>query len=217
MAAMVQPAARRTRPVRRRDPEDKRQRILAAAARFLGEEGYEAMTATRVAAAASVSEGLIFHHFGSKRGILAALTESFGKGAFESVFASIQGRGPIQSSEAVLRPLFDFAAENRVLVRALAALSNGADREMAVAAVRDRVVAGLTDMLVRQEDLGEVRPIDPGIVAELLFSLVMTALSECFVNGDGSRQDEWLRETSRCIDAALIPALGRGEAAQRTR
>lgn len=203
---MPDPSARRARPVRRRDPEDKRQRILTAAARFLGEESYEAMTAARVAAAAGVSEGLIFHHFGSKRGILVALAESFGRGAFESVFSTVDTGAPVRGSEDVLRPLFDFAAENRALVRALASLGNGEDREMAVGAVRGRVVAGLTDMLVRQEDLGRVRPMDPEILASLLFSLVMTALTECFVNGDGSRQDDWLREVSMCVDSAMLPA-----------
>lgn len=194
---------RRARPVRRRDPEDKRQRILAAAAAFLGEEGYEAMTAARVAAAAGVSEGLIFHHFGSKRGILTALAESFGRGAFESVFASFEAGQSVTSSEDVLRPLFEYAAENRPLVRALASLDNGQDRELAVGAVRSKVVGGLTDMLVRQEDLGRVRPMNPEIVAELLFSLVVSALTECFVDDDGSRRAAWLRELALCVDAAI--------------
>jgi AcrR family transcriptional regulator len=203
---MPEPPARRARPVRRRDPEDKRQRILNAAARFLGEEGYAAMTAARVAAEAGVSEGLIFHHFGSKRGLLLALAESFGTGAFGAVFAALpEGETP-RSSEDVLRPLFAFAAEHLPLVRALAALDRSDDRDLAAAAVRDRVVAGLTDLLVRQEDLGQVRPMDPRVVAHLLFSLVTTALSECFVRGDGSRQEVWLRELSRCVDAALEPA-----------
>ena len=214
---MPHPPVRRARSVRRRDPEDKRQRILAAAARLLGEEGYQAMTAARVAAAAGVSEGLIFHHFGSKRGVLATLAESFGQGAFESVFASLDPASPPQSSEDVLRPLFAFADENRPLVRALSALENGEDRDLAIAAVRDRVVAGLTDMLVRQEDLGLVRPMDPGVVAELLFSLVMTALSECFVRGDGSRQEVWLHEVSRCIDAAMLSEPQLAEVARRNR
>jgi AcrR family transcriptional regulator len=199
---MPRASVRRVRRVRRRDPEDKRQRILAAAARFLGEEGYEAMTAARVAAEAGVSEGLIFHHFGSKRGILAALADSFGRGAFEAVFASIEAGEPPRSTAEALRPLFDYAGEHRALVRALARLAHGADRELAVDAVRGRVVAGLTDLLVREEDRGQVRPMDPAIVAELLFSLVVTALTECFVNGDGSRREDWLREVARCIDAA---------------
>jgi len=201
---MAPTPTRRARPVRRRDPEDKRERILAAAARFLGEEGYEAMTAARVAAAAGVSEGLIFHHFGSKRGILEALAESFGRGAFETVFASsLQGGALPRTSEDLLRPLFAYAREHRDLVRAFASLGNGADRELAVGAVRDRIVARLTDQLVRQEDLGRVRPMDPAIVASLLFSLVLAALSECFVHGDGSREEDWLREVCRCLDLAV--------------
>jgi AcrR family transcriptional regulator len=201
---MARPAARRARSVRR-DPEDKRQRILSAAARFLGEEGYGAMTAARVAAEAGVSEGLIFHHFGSKRGLLEALAGSFGQGAFEAVLAAFPAGEPPRSSEDVLRPLFAFAAEHRPLVRALAALDRADDRDRAAAAVRDHVVSGLTDLLVRQEDLGRVRPMDPQVVAHLLFSLVTTALSECFVRGDGSRQEVWLRELSRCVDAAMEP------------
>ncbi|HKJ25593.1 MAG TPA: TetR/AcrR family transcriptional regulator [Myxococcota bacterium] len=201
---MAPSPARRARPARRRDPEDKRERILAAAARFLGEEGYEAMTAARVAAAAGVSEGLIFHHFGSKRGVLEALAESFGRGAFETVFASSAQAGVApQTSEDLLRPLFAYAREHRDLVRAFARLGDGADRELAVGAVRDRVVASLTDQLVRQEDLGRVRPMDPAMVASLLFSLVMAALTECFVHGDGSREEDWLREVAQCVDLAI--------------
>ena len=218
---MAQAPHRRAQPVRpsdrRRDPEEKRQRILAAAAQLLGEEGYGAMTAARVAAAAGVSEGLLFHHFGSKHGILEALAASFGQGAFEAVFGAMaDGRQPA-GSEDVLRPLFAYAREHRPLVRALATLSSSEDRSMAVDAVRGRVVAGLTDFLVRQEDLGVVRPMEPAITAELLFSMVMTALSECFVTGDGSREEEWLREVSRCVDAAVAGGAESASAARRPR
>lgn len=196
-------AAVRPHRSRRRDPAEKRQRILDAAAELLGAEGYEAMTAARVAALAGVSEGLIFHHFGSKRGMLVALTDSFGEGAFQAVFSSLSGGRSIQGSEDVLRPLFDYAGENKALVRALSTLASEADRSMAIDAVRNRVVAGLTDLIVRQEDLGVFRPMDPPLVARILFSMVMTALTECYVNGDGSRAEDWLREVSRCIDAAV--------------
>ncbi|NNL67839.1 MAG: TetR/AcrR family transcriptional regulator [Myxococcales bacterium] len=206
---MSSPQARRARSVRhrksrRRDPEDKRARILVAAARFLGEEGYEAMTAARVASAAGVSEGLLFHHFGSKRGVLEALAESFGEGAFESVFAALR-EDPPRDLQGLLRPLFAYARENRALARAFAALSSRQDRALAEQAVARRVEAGLTDLLVRQEDLGRVRGMEPDVVAKLMFAVVTAGLIGCFVDEDGEREAIWLEETASCVAAAVRP------------
>ena len=44
-------------------------------------------------------------------------------------------------------------------------------------------------------------------MAELLFALVEAALIECFVRGDGSREEEYLRETVRCVEGAVLPRL----------
>jgi hypothetical protein len=51
-----------------------------------------------------------------------------------------------------------------------------------------------------------LRAFDPRITAQLLFALVEAALSECFVYGDGSREEEYLRETVACVEGALLPS-----------
>ncbi|MCB0622308.1 MAG: TetR/AcrR family transcriptional regulator [Saprospiraceae bacterium] len=52
---------------------DKQTRLLDAALELFANDGYNATSTSKVAKAAGVSEGLIFRHFGNKRGLLDAL------------------------------------------------------------------------------------------------------------------------------------------------
>ena len=63
-------------PQRKRDPEAARARILEAAKTLLA-EGDGAFEMSWVTKAASVSQGLAYHHFGSKEGLLSAVVEDF--------------------------------------------------------------------------------------------------------------------------------------------
>jgi AcrR family transcriptional regulator len=54
---------------------DKKERILHNALTLFANEGYNAVSTSKIARAAGVSEGLIFRHFGSKQGLLDALME----------------------------------------------------------------------------------------------------------------------------------------------
>ena len=63
-------------PARKRDPQATRQRILAAAGRLLS-EGEGAFEMSWVAREAGVSQGLAYHHFGSKEGLLQAVVNDF--------------------------------------------------------------------------------------------------------------------------------------------
>ena len=61
---------------RKRDPEAARARILEAAKTLLS-EGDGKLEMGWVAKAAGVSQGLAYHHFGSKEGLLSAVVEDF--------------------------------------------------------------------------------------------------------------------------------------------
>lgn len=61
---------------RKRDPEAARARILEAAKTLLS-EGDGKLEMAWVAGAAGVSQGLAYHHFGSKEGLLSAVVEDF--------------------------------------------------------------------------------------------------------------------------------------------
>ena len=52
---------------------DKKESILHAALELFAKDGYNATSTNRIAKQAGVSEGLIFRHFGNKKGLLEAI------------------------------------------------------------------------------------------------------------------------------------------------
>ena len=52
---------------------DTRERVLASAADLAAREGFDTITTAKLSASSGVSNGSIYHHFGSKEGVLAAL------------------------------------------------------------------------------------------------------------------------------------------------
>lgn len=67
---------------------EKQEKIVKAARSLFAKEGYSATSTSKVAKEAGVSEGLIFKHFGSKEGLLAAIMEQ-GAAAMKVVMADI--------------------------------------------------------------------------------------------------------------------------------
>jgi AcrR family transcriptional regulator len=67
---------------------EKQEKILKAALSLFAKEGFAATSTSKVAKEAGVSEGLIFKHFGSKEGLLAAIMEQ-GAAAMKVVMADI--------------------------------------------------------------------------------------------------------------------------------
>ena len=57
---------------------DKKRQILEAATDLFAASGYAGASTARIARAAGVSEGLIFRHFGNKRGLLDAVAAEAG-------------------------------------------------------------------------------------------------------------------------------------------
>ncbi|MEO0900266.1 MAG: helix-turn-helix domain-containing protein [Bacteroidota bacterium] len=54
---------------------DKKENIIYTALRLFAEEGFNAVSTSRIAKEAKVSEGLIFRHFQNKKGLLDAIVE----------------------------------------------------------------------------------------------------------------------------------------------
>ena len=200
--------ARRARPARRRDPEDKRARLRDAARRLFAERGYAATATADVARQAGVSEGMVFHHFGSKAGLLEAVAAEYGRGLADAMFAAAPPPGTPPSAEAMLRPAFDYVRKHGALARLLALSTDPTDSFAARRATRAEIVDALARGFARWGEEGLVRPMDPRIVAELLFALVEAALMECFVRGDGRREEDYLRETVRCVEGAVLRPAG---------
>jgi AcrR family transcriptional regulator len=204
-AARSQRARAPARP-RRREPALKRSRILAAAQRLFVERGFGATTTADIAQAAEVSEGIVFHHFGSKEELLVAVADAYGRGLVEAMFAgSGEAHGP-PDPEAMLRAAFAYVRERGPLSRLLMLAPAPLAQDSARHPPRARIVDALAAAFERWQGMGLIRAFDARIVAELMHALVERALIECFVRGDGSREEDYLRETLRCVSGATRPA-----------
>jgi AcrR family transcriptional regulator len=203
------PATRRAPPrPRRREPAQKQARILAAAQELFVQRGFAATTSADIARAAEVSEGILFHHFGSKEGVLVAVAADYGRGLAEAMFARGEEAGGAPAAEAMLREAFAYVRERGPLSRLLMLVPASVDHGSARHATRERIVEALALAFERWQGSGLLRPLDARIVAELMHALVERALVECFVRGDGSREEDYLREAVRCVVGATRPDAG---------
>ncbi len=204
MVRSVRKASRRLPAVRRREPERKRERLLAAARNLFGERGYAATTTAALAREAGVAEGTVFHHFANKRALLEAVASDYGRGLAERMFAGVDPAAGAPPAEPMLRRAFAYVREQGALSRLLVLAPDPTEWDVTRAASRREIVSALAAAFTVWQGREGLRAFDPRIVAELLFALVEAALSECFVRGDGSREAEYLRETIACVEGALL-------------
>jgi AcrR family transcriptional regulator len=198
------PAHART-PKRQRDPEAKRDRIASAAAALFAESGFDATSTAAVAARAGVSEGIVFHHFGSKQGLLTAVAGHYGRGLARAMFEA-EDPEQLPSPERTLRRAFAYVRKHGPLSNLLVVATSPEAQHQTRNAARSEIVGALENAFERWSAEGTLRHLPhPRITAELLFALVEAALTGCFVHGDGSREEEYLREAVACIEGAVLP------------
>ncbi|MEV5832332.1 helix-turn-helix domain-containing protein [Nocardia sp. NPDC052112] len=95
------------RPKERADAARNRQAILAATAALLAEHGADALTMDRVAAAAGVGKGTIFHRFGNRAGLLHEMIAESTFGLMDAVRSGPPPLGPGASAGERLLAFFD--------------------------------------------------------------------------------------------------------------
>jgi AcrR family transcriptional regulator len=189
---------------RRRAPEEKRAEIATAAAELFAEHGYSGATTAGIARRAGVSEGIVFHHFGSKRELFSRVVADYGRDFVEAMFGDHQPDRPA-TPRAAIEAGFAYVKEHRRLHRAFA--TRDPDLSTLVAAgTHDPIVAALERTLRAAVARGFAREMDTRIVAELCYSLVEGALQACFIEGDGSNEDAYLAEAIHCVESAVARA-----------
>ena len=139
---------------------------------------------------------MVFHHFGSKRELMLQLASQWGHGLSEIVAEH-------DSVEAIVRAMFAYAREHRLLREALAAGADPQEWDSAHRSSRDQVVEAITASLQADRGRGLGRAIDPGITAGLVFGVVETALRDCYVRNQGRDQEEYVSETAAFLRGAL--------------
>ena len=187
----------------RRDPEGRRARVLEAAAHAFAVRGYGGTRTADVARAARVSEGMVFHLFGSKRNLLAAVGDAYGEGMARAAFGPHPEAIGLDDIPGVVRRIFRWVADTEGALAAFLLAADPAEGAPAQAANRERMLAAIEDVVRRGMTRGEISRRDPHVAAELLFGVVENALRDCFLRRGGRDRSRYERECGRCVAAYL--------------
>lgn len=110
---------------KQRDKKARRAQIMSAARRIADVEGWPSVTVRRLADEISYSQPVLYAHFGSREGIVAAVAvEGFQEMglALEKARKRARGRGVVES---VARTYLEFAASSPALYEAMFSLNLG--------------------------------------------------------------------------------------------
>ena len=105
---------RPTAPPRRLTAGARRQAILAAAKTVFGTHGYHATTTRDIAAAAEVSEALLYQHFDGKRQLFDAVVNAAADDLERRIALATSGEDPLRQA---LVAFFEFVEEEAALYR----------------------------------------------------------------------------------------------------
>jgi TetR/AcrR family transcriptional repressor of nem operon len=183
----------------RRAPQEKRELLLNAARELFSANGFDQTSTQQIARHAGVSEGILFHHFGSKRALFETVAELFMRAGAQA--AMPVDRGEV-TEEQVVRGAFDFADANPAMYKVLAEAGSSAG-ESASMSRSDVIVEAIELQLEHGIKEGKVRPGDARIMAELQLAVVDGAYRAWLKTNDGSLREAYITEAIRCMKAML--------------
>ncbi|MEY2925072.1 MAG: hypothetical protein RLZZ337_1620 [Bacteroidota bacterium] len=91
---------------------EKQKSILDAALKLFASQGFDAVSTNAIAKSAGVSEGLIFRHFESKAGLLAALMEAGTEKILKELSAIATIENPAERVHAIMEIPFHISPED---------------------------------------------------------------------------------------------------------
>lgn len=187
----------------RQDPEGRRARILKAGAREFGRRGFRDARMDRVAKAAGVAEGTLYHQFGSKQGLLVAVGNQYGRGLAEAAFGDLEQ--PIDPREigTMVRNIFAYVRNSGGPLAAFLLASEPTEGGPALEANRTQMIAAIEVQLEDGVRRGLITPMNTRIAAVVQYGLVESALRECFLRRNGQDEALFIREVTTCLSAHL--------------
>ena len=179
--------------------------LVDAAARLFVEQGYARTTTAEVARAANHSEGTLFHHFRTKRALLAEVGRREGERVLEVAFRDLDVSASPPDPELLLAPLFAYARENPDAYRLFAMDGDVEDLASGFAAKRSVVTSGLAAVLSGWAARGWVRVMNPELVARILFAATDACVRRLVLEERWDEESELLREAAHATRGVLAP------------
>lgn len=171
--------------------------VVRAAARLMARVPPRELTLARMAAEVGLSPATLLQRFGSKRGLLLAVSE-FGAGGWPDTFGAARERhdSPLAALEDALTGMSSSVATPAAIANSLAYLHNDlADPDFrrlidrGMRQLRERVRELVDEALAR----GELGGVDAGRLAAAVVTTYNGALITWAIHHDGAL-DAWIRE-----------------------
>ena len=189
----------KVQPAYRRAPEQKRASLMNAARVLFAQHGFDATSTLQIARAAGVSEGILFHHFGSKKGLFVALAEEFA----QSASATVMPEDAVELTEDfIVRSAFDFADANPALYDMMAKGSAELS-ELDLHAQTEIIINNIEEKLRLGMSQGVVRKGNANIMARLQFALVDAAYREWRLSEQPQLREDYIEEAVNCMRAMM--------------
>jgi TetR/AcrR family fatty acid metabolism transcriptional regulator len=198
---------------------NKRERIIAAAARFFGEKGYHNTTTAEVAEAAGVAAGTIYIYFSSKEDLLVAVFEEFLERHMERLREGVSREA---TPEAKLKKLIflglELMEENPDSARIfLSQLRQSTSMIKMVAKRSSRAYRDIIEAVLGEGvRTGVFRPMDTRAVASMLFGSFQNLVLDWVADDCSYRLTGLAEEATRYIllGTACPPSVGEHSPAQ---
>lgn len=179
--------------------EETRNRLLQSARRSFGADGYAATVMDELTAAAGVTRGALYHHFGDKKGLLLAVAQALDAEIEAGLTrAEREAADPWQGFKRRCRAYLQAVTQpeaQRILLRdapaALGAAYVQAGQLQCVSAIAERLRALM--------DAGLIRHANPQALARLINGALLEGA--CWVSG--AEQPEALAQTLDALETLL--------------
>lgn len=156
--------------------------LLEAAGELFSERGFAAVSTKEIAQRASVTEPMLFRHFGNKARLFEEAVLAPFNNYISGYMADWENRphgvlGPVQEAREFYRGLYEVLAANRKLIKALIAaqeaqgpLAQSASDPLPLGAILER----FERVIGQERDERRFRGFDPVIQTRLMFGLVFS-------------------------------------------
>lgn len=192
--------------------EDRRRALLEIAAELFATSGYSGTSTKTIAQQAGVSEALVFHHFGSKSGLLHALsaTAPMTPALLLEVLADAGERPLASLPERLARAWEDGDRHGRIFGTLMMDSSHEPEVRSLVDAVVERVQSALAAVFEARQAAGELQAAGaPAAAAALVLSVLVGSRVLASMGPRSTSLEDQLRALIAALTQPPTPTAGR--------
>jgi AcrR family transcriptional regulator len=203
---------------RTRNPDASRERILEAAAELFSQRGYAGVGVDELAARSGIAKTAIYHHFGNKDGLLAAVVERTAAAWIEGIRqASSEGSSPLENLDRALAGMRMLLEEKPWVFKLLQILAlEVADQKPEIRATLQSLLRRATAAIVEgmREAMGAPVP-EAEVIARAILALLHGIAMGEHVDPDNISLDQsfagvrrvWVLLTASYVLPDLMPTI----------